>query len=272
MTAYAGNGSGGFAAKLKIGTGWGGFSQVWEAGDFDGDGKPDVLARTAQGALLLYSGNGSGGFRAVRQIGSGWQAFDQVVSAGNFNGAGGPDLVARNPDGSLLALPHRRNGALPAPEDDRQRLERLLADACSRRLLRRRKDGHHRPVRGRQAVALPGQRDGRLPAAEADRFRLGRLLTRSLRSNDFNGDGKGRPDGPRRRTARSGSTPATAPPVSSPSRQLGAGWNAFTTIASVGRFAGTGNPNVVAVAADGTLGSTRAPGTGAFQNVVLNPR
>jgi hypothetical protein len=53
MTAYPGNGGGGFAAKLKIGSGWNAFSQVWEAGDFDGDGKPDVLARSADGEIRL---------------------------------------------------------------------------------------------------------------------------------------------------------------------------------------------------------------------------
>jgi hypothetical protein len=54
--------------------------------------------------------------------------------------------------------------------------------------------------------------------------------------------------------------------------QLGTGWNAYTTFASVGRFAGTGNPNVVSVSADGALWLHTGTGKGTFQNVVLNPR
>ena len=41
-------------------------------GDFDGDGKADVLARRADGGLLLYPGNGKGGWGRARLIGTGW--------------------------------------------------------------------------------------------------------------------------------------------------------------------------------------------------------
>jgi len=35
-------------------------------GDFDGDGKADVIARDSGGTLWLYSGNGAGGWLAPR--------------------------------------------------------------------------------------------------------------------------------------------------------------------------------------------------------------
>ena len=57
---YRGNGRGGFLTGTgeAIGAGWGGFTALLAPGDFSGDGKPDLLARQPDGALLLYRGNG----------------------------------------------------------------------------------------------------------------------------------------------------------------------------------------------------------------------
>ena len=52
---------------------------VLSPGDFDGDLKPDVLARGADGSLWLYPGNGSGGWGSPRQVGSGWTGM-QLIS------------------------------------------------------------------------------------------------------------------------------------------------------------------------------------------------
>jgi hypothetical protein len=48
-------------------------------GDFDGDGKVDVVARNGSGVLWLYPGDGSGGWLAARQIGSGWNVMTAIV-------------------------------------------------------------------------------------------------------------------------------------------------------------------------------------------------
>ena len=48
-----------------VGSGWAGFTALAAGGDFNGDGKADVLARTSDGALHLYRGNGASGW--VRQ-------------------------------------------------------------------------------------------------------------------------------------------------------------------------------------------------------------
>ena len=48
-------------------------------GDVMARGKtPDVLARKADGKLLLYRGNGRGGFGAVSTVGSGWGKFTAI--------------------------------------------------------------------------------------------------------------------------------------------------------------------------------------------------
>ena len=56
---YRGDGDGGWLTGKaeKIGSGWG-FSAIIPGGDFSGDGKPDVLAVDAGGALLMYRGDG----------------------------------------------------------------------------------------------------------------------------------------------------------------------------------------------------------------------
>jgi hypothetical protein len=113
LLMYRGNGAGGFVTGMgePVGSGWGPFTALLAPGDFSGDGKPDVLARHPDGALLMYRGNGAGGWvtGAGEQIGSGWQSFTAVLSGGDFSGDGKPDVLARQPDGALLM--YRGNGA-----------------------------------------------------------------------------------------------------------------------------------------------------------------
>ena len=78
---YRGSGAGGFltGSGEQIGSGWQPFTAVFGGGDFDGDDKPDILARAADGALLLYRGDAAGGSsRAERKpsaaAGGGWAA------------------------------------------------------------------------------------------------------------------------------------------------------------------------------------------------------
>ena len=70
---YRGVGNARFGTPVVIGRGWGSaFTSVTSPGDFDGDGKADVLARRADGGLILYPGNGAGGWGRARQIGWSW--------------------------------------------------------------------------------------------------------------------------------------------------------------------------------------------------------
>ena len=109
---YRGNGAGGWVTGSgePIGSGWQGFTALLAPGDFSGDGKPDVLARTSGGALLMYRGNGAGGWvtGSGEPIGSGWQGFTALAARGDFSGDGNPDILARQSDGVLLM--YRGNG------------------------------------------------------------------------------------------------------------------------------------------------------------------
>jgi hypothetical protein len=111
LLLYRGNGTGGWLPGApEVGSGWQPFTALLAPGDFSGDGKPDVIARQADGTLLLYRGNGSGGWLtgAAEPIGAGWQSFT-ALAAGDFSGDGKPDVIARHPDGRLVM--YRGNGA-----------------------------------------------------------------------------------------------------------------------------------------------------------------
>jgi VCBS repeat protein len=104
LLMYRGNGAGGFATGRaeQIGTGWQGFTALLAPGDWSGDGRQDLIARTGDGALILYRGDGQGGFPGRVQIGSGWQQFTALLAGGDFSGDGNPDILARASDGRLL--------------------------------------------------------------------------------------------------------------------------------------------------------------------------
>jgi hypothetical protein len=111
LLMYRGDGTGGWAGTPQVvGSGWGPFTALLAPGDFTGDGHPDVLARNADGALLLYRGDGDGGWVTGRAepIGSGWAPFQAVLPAGDFSGDGKPDVFAVASDGTLYL--NRGNG------------------------------------------------------------------------------------------------------------------------------------------------------------------
>ena len=100
---YRGNGAGGFTGGgVQIGAGWNMFNRVLGAGDFTGDGNPDLFGRTPSGALFLYRGNGAGGFTGGGvQVGAGWGIYRTVFSAGDLNRDGHVDIVGIKGDGSF---------------------------------------------------------------------------------------------------------------------------------------------------------------------------
>ncbi|RRR99290.1 FG-GAP repeat domain-containing protein [Glycomyces terrestris] len=80
MYFYGGKATGGVKNGVQVGCGWGGMNAVTAAGDFDGDGHADLVARRkSDGRLFLYRGDGKGDFTSAVQIGSGWNAFNLIA-------------------------------------------------------------------------------------------------------------------------------------------------------------------------------------------------
>ncbi|MEU2617581.1 trypsin-like serine protease [Streptomyces sp. NPDC007157] len=106
---YPGKGNGTFGTRVRIGGGWSQYNQLRGVGDFNGDGKADLLARKSSGGdLYLYKGTGKSGtglFSARVKVRSGWTGFNTLAAVGDLTGDGKADLVARTTGGTLYLYP-----------------------------------------------------------------------------------------------------------------------------------------------------------------------
>jgi hypothetical protein len=94
LVLYPGRGKGAFDDPRLLARGWDRFDLTTGAGDLDGDGHVDLVARDG-GRLYLVRGTGSGVRRPRLISGGGWDAFDVVTGRGDATGDGVPDLLAR---------------------------------------------------------------------------------------------------------------------------------------------------------------------------------
>jgi hypothetical protein len=115
MFLYRGNGAGGWidGHGVALGTGWNMYSKLFSPGDFDGDGKSDVIGVKPTGEVFLYRGNGATGWlngNGGTSITSGWNIYSLVFSPGDFTGDGKSDVIARKTATGELLL-YRGNGS-----------------------------------------------------------------------------------------------------------------------------------------------------------------
>ena len=72
-------------------------------GDFNGDGKPDlVVANLGSNTVSVLLGNGDGTFQPAVNYGAGFQPSS--VAVGDFNGDGKPDLVVANHGSNTVSV------------------------------------------------------------------------------------------------------------------------------------------------------------------------
>ncbi|WHM36624.1 FG-GAP-like repeat-containing protein [Streptomyces sp. BPTC-684] len=99
-------GDGTFGRPRRLTGGWN-FSQT-TAGDFNRDGKIDLIAQDSAKNLHLWTGRGNGTFDRSRRLTGGWN-FSQTT-AGDFNRDGKIDLIAQDSAKNLHLWTGRGNG------------------------------------------------------------------------------------------------------------------------------------------------------------------
>jgi secreted trypsin-like serine protease len=106
---YPGKGDGSFSARVEVGTGWGQYNSLRGHGDFDGDGKADLIARqSGTSDVYLYRGTGkagTGAFASRIKVRSGWTGYNAFDAVGDVTGDGKADFLARTSGGTLYLYP-----------------------------------------------------------------------------------------------------------------------------------------------------------------------
>lgn len=108
---YQGKADGTLAARVAVrSSGWNGMNEIAGRGDYTGDGKADVVARSTAGTLYIYPGTGNATAEAVladarhtvpAPTGSAWKDYTALVSSGDNDGDGKPDLIGVDSAGAL---------------------------------------------------------------------------------------------------------------------------------------------------------------------------
>lgn len=99
---FAAKSNGTLAAGKKIASAWKGYTKVVGAGDLNGDGIGDVLARDRAGTLWRYNGAGNGSLKVRSKVVSDWGgSYNAIVGVGDITGDGKSDLAERDTAGNL---------------------------------------------------------------------------------------------------------------------------------------------------------------------------
>ncbi|MFE5965848.1 FG-GAP-like repeat-containing protein [Streptomyces sp. NPDC056463] len=115
-----------YAARVKVGTGWGIYNQLTAVGNIAGGTSGDLVARDKDGVLWLYLGRGDGTFATRTKIGSGWNAYTHLVGIGDANRDGRNDLFASTPgtsSGIGTGYLFKGTGSWSAPFQGRERTQ-----------------------------------------------------------------------------------------------------------------------------------------------------
>ncbi len=108
-----GVGDGTFGAGVLLSKGWASFKYLSAVGDVTGDKFPDLIGKTATGAMTVFPGNGKTGFLAPILAPATLRTFNQVAAAsGAWRTGGLPTSAFLSPDGSFVPYGLTNGGPL----------------------------------------------------------------------------------------------------------------------------------------------------------------
>jgi peptidoglycan/xylan/chitin deacetylase (PgdA/CDA1 family) len=108
LYVYPTNGAGVFLARTQLGGGWLPMTHVVGGGDWDKNGRSDLLVVDAEARLRLYAASASGTSFSMSQIGSGWSVFPRIFAT--QLDARSQSIWAVRSDGALYAYPATYTG------------------------------------------------------------------------------------------------------------------------------------------------------------------
>jgi hypothetical protein len=108
---YNGNGNSGFAAPATIAGTYKSYDRVFGVGDFNGDGKTDLLMLLGT-QLWGIPGLGDGTFGGRWLVAGGYAGYNVIIGAGDVNDDGHNDLITRDANGVLWLIPGLGTGGV----------------------------------------------------------------------------------------------------------------------------------------------------------------
>ncbi|GMA39624.1 FG-GAP-like repeat-containing protein [Mobilicoccus caccae] len=114
LVMHPGRGSG-VGERRFIGSGWNVMSHMVAPGDWNGDGRADLIGVDRRnGKMYLYRGLGGGRFASKLEIGRAWGGMRHILAVGDWNGDRRPDIVGITAAGQVyLYRGNGRGGFLP---------------------------------------------------------------------------------------------------------------------------------------------------------------
>ncbi|MCZ2403928.1 VCBS repeat-containing protein [Paenarthrobacter sp. Z7-10] len=244
-------------------------NKVTPVGDFNADGRNDMLSVHPDGTLWFAGGNGQGGYSAERRIGTGWNIYAKIAGTGDFNGDGKNDVLAIRLDGSLWF--YAGTGAVDSDNEGYRSAVQIGTSGWNqfRQVTAVRDfngDGKNDLVATKPDGTLWFYAGTGVVSANSSGYRPAVRIGNSgwdaystlIGTGDFNKDGKNdlaatRPDGSLWFYAGTGRV-TTASSGYKPAVKIGnSGWNGFSDVFGSGDMNGDGNADIMARRADSSL-------------------